>query len=112
MDTIKRAAIVAIACAVWAGLAILSSLDPADGAADSRPCVTSSEWDRVDVGMSRHDVRAVLDGDGNRGPSVGVRWYRICGKAPRRIRAIVWYRDGGRTMDGGFWVEVDGGAFA
>lgn len=79
---------------------------PAEGAADSRPCVTASEWSRVDVGMTRAEVRSVLDGDGHLGESVGVRWYRVCGKAPRHVRAFVWYRDQGRTMDGGLWIET------
>lgn len=92
--------LVLLLCA-WFDIPIIP---PAYGAADVRPCLTSSEWARVDVGMSRSDVRAVLDGDGNPGPSTGVRWYRVCGKAPGHVRAVVWYRDRGRTMDGGVWI--------
>lgn len=81
--------------------------EPAEGAASScetTPAVTVSEWSRVDIGMTRAKVRAVLDGDGTLGPSVGVRVYPVCGK--RSWRAVVWYREGGHVMDGGFWLEV------
>lgn len=78
--------------------------EPAHSAADGRRCVTASEWARVDVGMMRGQVREVLDGDGQLGPSVGVREYPVCGK--RSWRAVVWYREGGRVMAGGVWVEV------
>lgn len=96
---------VVVAIYVWLGYAIAGGV--AHGAvACPRAYVTGAEWDRVQPGMTRAEVREVLGGDGRLGPSVGVREYRVCGEGRRNVRAIVWYEQHGRIMAGGLWLEV------
>lgn len=107
--TPARYAAVLLALVLFLVVFIWSTLsEPADAA---NPCegtqqVTSHEWDVIQPGMSRSDVRRVLDGDGRLGPDKNVREYKVCGRGLKKLKAIIWYRDGGRVLDGGFWIQV------
>jgi hypothetical protein len=80
----------------------------AHGAEDHRARVTHSEWARVQTGMTKHEVRAILDGPGHYS-APGVYWYPTQDKSPRHRRAVVVFRHG--VLSTGVWVVVSGGEF-
>lgn len=108
MSTKARYAAVLVALLVFLSVFIWSTLKEPAHAATS-PCertheVTNHEWDQLHDGLTRAQVRKILDGDGKKGESQGVREYPVCNRPD--TTAVIWYRNGGRILDGGFWLTV------
>lgn len=95
MNRVAKVAAVVAACAVWIGFAILSSLDPADGATPSGPCVNRAERTNVEgvprstfervAGVKGVEVRKLRD------PLVYGMAYLTC--TGRRV-VVLYFHDG------------------